>query len=70
MIKNWNELKEIQPQVYQMLQNSMRKNRIAHAYLFEGERATGKKETGVLLAKSLFCESPNEDEVPCNKCAN
>jgi len=70
MINNWNELKEIQPQVYQMLQNSIRKNRIAHAYLFEGERATGKKEASLLLAKSLFCVMKDGNEIPCNECAN
>ena len=70
MIDNWNELKDIQPQVYRMLQNSLMKGRLAHAYLFEGEKATGKKEASIILAKSLFCEVDNLQEVPCNKCTN
>lgn len=70
MLNTWNELKEIQPQVFQMLQNSLHKNRVAHAYIFEGERGTGKKEASILLAKSLYCEKMNNDEIPCNQCVN
>lgn len=70
MINTWNELKEIQPLVCQMLENSLVKNRVAHAYLFEGERGTGKKEASILLAKSLYCEQLNELNQPCNHCAN
>ncbi|MEH6943595.1 DNA polymerase III subunit delta' [Bacillus sp. JJ722] len=70
MINTWNELKEIQPLVCQMLQNSLTKNRVAHAYLFEGERGTGKKDASILLAKSLYCENLDENKQPCNHCAN
>ncbi|MGM9928020.1 MAG: DNA polymerase III subunit delta' [Bacillus sp. (in: firmicutes)] len=70
MLNTWNELKEIQPQVFQMLQNSLQKNRIAHAYIFEGERGTGKKDASLLLAKSLYCEKKDSGEAPCNQCIN
>ncbi|MFS0784125.1 DNA polymerase III subunit delta' [Bacillus sp. 1P06AnD] len=70
MMNTWNELNEIQPLACRMLQNSILKRRVAHAYLFEGERATGKKEAAVLLAKSLYCEQPIEGIQPCNQCAN
>jgi len=70
MLNTWNELKEIQPQVYQMLQNSIQKNRVAHAYIFEGERGTGKKEASILLAKSLYCEQTDIHKRPCNQCTN
>ncbi|WP_042353295.1 DNA polymerase III subunit delta' [Bacillus massiliigorillae] len=70
MINTWNELKEIQPLVCQMLSNSLAKKRVAHAYLFEGERGTGKKEASILLAKSLYCEQLDENNQPCNHCAN
>lgn len=70
MLNTWNELKEIQPQVYQMLQNSIQKNRVAHAYIFEGERGTGKKDASILLAKSLYCEQADIHERPCNQCIN
>jgi DNA polymerase III subunit delta' len=66
----WEELEAIQPIVLKMISNSLVKNRIAHAYLFEGMRGTGKRETGLLLAKSLFCLSPKEDVIPCEECIN
>ena len=66
----WNELENKQPQVYQMLRNSIQKNRVAHAYLFQGERATGKKDAAILLAKSIFCEEANAGELACNACTN
>ena len=68
MAVTWEELEAIQPIVLKMISNSLVKNRIAHAYLFEGMRGTGKRETGLLLAKSLFCLSPKEDVIPCEEC--
>ncbi len=69
MIETWDDLEELQPQVNRMLQNSIRKGRLAHAYLFEGEKATGKKEAGILVAKSIYCESPIDGK-PCGNCKN
>ena len=31
---------------------------------------TGKKEVGLLLAKSLFCQSPLDGYIPCEACTN
>ncbi|MFB6469307.1 DNA polymerase III subunit delta' [Cytobacillus sp. Hz8] len=70
MVKTWEEMEDIQPTVLKMLKNSIMKNRLAHAYLFEGMRGTGKKEISQLLAKSLFCDSPLEGYKPCNQCVN
>ncbi|WP_050613552.1 DNA polymerase III subunit delta' [Bacillus testis] len=70
MINTWSELTDIQPLVSRMLQNSISKNRLAHAYLFEGEKATGKKDSASLLARSLFCEHRDESMQPCNECTN
>lgn len=67
--KTWEQLQEYQPLVLKMVENSLKKNRVAHAYLFEGSRGTGKKEVGFLLAKSLFCQHPVEYK-PCNECTN
>lgn len=64
----WEELEKIQPTVLKMLKNCICKNRLAHAYLFEGMRGTGKKEVGLLLAKSLFCSSPIDGYIPCETC--
>ncbi len=70
MAKTWQELEEIQPVVLKMIKRSIEKKRLAHAYLFEGMKGTGKKETGLLLAKSLFCLSPADEAIPCEECNN
>jgi DNA polymerase III subunit delta' len=70
MVKTWDQLEELQPTVLKMLKNSLLKNRIAHAYLLEGIRGTGKKEIGLLLTKTLFCDSLIEGYKPCETCHN
>ncbi|KIL52435.1 DNA polymerase III subunit delta' [Jeotgalibacillus campisalis] len=67
MAANWNELQQWQPLAAQMLVNSLSKSRVAHAYLFEGARGTGKKDMAVFLAQGLFCLRPDEG-VPCMGC--
>jgi DNA polymerase III subunit delta' len=68
--KTWEELESIQPTVLKMFKNSIHKKRLAHAYLFEGMKGTGKREAGIILAKSLFCLSPLEEFKPCESCMN
>jgi DNA polymerase III subunit delta' len=69
MVKNWQELASYQPRVIKLLTNSIQKQRLAHAYLFEGKKGTGKREIGALLAKSFFCENLQDYE-PCYNCRN
>ncbi|MCM3413346.1 DNA polymerase III subunit delta' [Metabacillus litoralis] len=69
MDKNWQELVTYQPRVMKLLANSIQKQRLAHAYLFEGKKGTGKKDAGILLAKSFFCENLQTYE-PCDNCKN
>ncbi len=70
VVNTWEELEKMQPVVLKMIKNSLAKNRIAHAYLFEGMRGTGKSEIAMLLAKSLFCLSPQDGVIPCEDCIN
>lgn len=66
-MQTWADLKAKQPNVVRMLTNSITKGRIAHAYIFEGGRGTGKKEVSMQLAKSYFCNEKQNEE-PCNAC--
>jgi DNA polymerase III subunit delta' len=70
LVKSWDQLEELQPTVLKMLKNSLVKNRVAHAYLFEGMRGTGKKEIGLLLTKSIYCENVIDGYKPCESCTN
>lgn len=42
---------------------------MAHAYLFEGQRGTGKRETALYFAKLFFCEEPTSKQEPCEECS-
>lgn len=57
----------IQPKVIRMLINSYQKNRLVHAYLFEGEKGTKKKEIALEFAKLLYCEDQGN---VCDHCLN
>ena len=58
-----------QNHVVEILKNSIKENKIAHAYLFSGPRGTGKTSTARILAKSINCLD-NKNGVACGKCAN
>lgn len=64
---SWQTLQQRQPIVVKMLTNSIKKDRLAHAYLFEGSAGTGKKDVAIQLAKSFFCTNRHHDE-PCQTC--
>ena len=64
----FDKIKKSQPKVVQLLENSLKKDRLSHAYLFEGERGTRKFETALYFAQMLLCTS--EDAKPCLECKN
>lgn len=53
----------------QQFQQKLQNHKLAHAYLFEGARGTGKKELALWIAASLFCKNTNAG-VPCGECHN
>ena len=53
-----------------LLQSAVTHERLAHAYLFHGEEAIGKRLTAIRLAQALNCERPPEPESldSCGEC--
>lgn len=69
MARNVEELLKLQPVVMMQLQTIFKKGRLAHAYIFDGDKGVGKTDIMHFFVKLMLCEDVHH-HVPCETCRN
>ncbi|CAH2037721.1 unnamed protein product [Thlaspi arvense] len=54
--------------VVQSLMNAVKKDKIAHVYLFQGPRGTGRTSAARIFSAALNCDVATEEMKPCGYC--
>jgi len=57
-----------QGHIVKSIQNSLKEDRVGHAYIFSGTRGIGKTSIARIFAKALRCETRSEDGNACGSC--
>lgn len=61
-------LRQEQPVIYQTLKHALTQNKLAHAFLFIGQKGTPRLETALLLAQSKVCGHRTDEGFACEQC--
>lgn len=64
----YEELIKNQPEIIKLFSNAFNKNKLVHAYLFEGDSGTGTLEAARYLAMMLLCDNNPSPCLKCNTC--